>query len=56
MWMIDYSLQSAVHGIKRLYFHDGIGYKYDLVSFISRFMGYTPSFHITSSIDPARAP
>lgn len=32
LWAIDYVLQATVHGVQKLYFHNGIGYKYDLVS------------------------
>lgn len=31
LWLADYSLFGAVSGIEKLYFHEGIGYKYNLV-------------------------
>ncbi|KAF8313086.1 hypothetical protein DL93DRAFT_2081443 [Clavulina sp. PMI_390] len=31
LWAIDYTLQAVVHGISKLYFHDGIGYKYNWI-------------------------
>ncbi|KAM5535520.1 hypothetical protein V8D89_010857 [Ganoderma adspersum] len=29
LWTIDYTLQAATLGIKELFFHEGVGYKYD---------------------------
>ncbi|KAF8313085.1 hypothetical protein DL93DRAFT_2156373 [Clavulina sp. PMI_390] len=31
LWAIDYTLQAVVHGISKLYFHEGIGYKYNMI-------------------------
>ncbi|KAF8313087.1 hypothetical protein DL93DRAFT_2059507 [Clavulina sp. PMI_390] len=31
LWAIDYTLQAVVHGITKLYFHEGIGYKYNMI-------------------------
>lgn len=31
IWALDYALQAATHNITRVFFHEGIGYKYDLV-------------------------
>lgn len=31
IWAIDYVLQATMHGVKQLFFHNGIGYKYSLV-------------------------
>ena len=28
IWMVDYSLQAAVRGIRGLHFHQGVGYNY----------------------------
>lgn len=32
IWALDYALQAATHGIRRVYFHEGIGFSYNLVS------------------------
>ena len=32
LWTIDYTLQAATLGIEELFFHEGIGYKYNFVS------------------------
>jgi hypothetical protein len=32
IWALDYALQAATHGIHRVYFHEGIGFRYNLVS------------------------
>lgn len=32
LWAIDYVLSSAKVGVEQVFFHDGIGYKYNLVS------------------------
>ena len=32
LWTIDYTLQAATLGIKELFFHEGVGYKYNFVS------------------------
>ena len=34
LWTIDYTLQAATLGIEELYFHDGIGYKYNFVCYL----------------------
>ncbi|KAH7873319.1 glycoside hydrolase superfamily [Lentinula edodes] len=31
IWALDYALYSATLGIKQVYFHDGIGFKYNLI-------------------------
>ncbi|KAF8309021.1 glycoside hydrolase family 79 protein [Clavulina sp. PMI_390] len=31
IWTLDYVLQAASIGIPRVYFHEGVGYKYDLI-------------------------
>ncbi|KAI0689488.1 glycoside hydrolase family 79 protein [Cerioporus squamosus] len=31
LWTIDYTLQAATLGVKELFFHEGIGYKYNFV-------------------------
>ncbi|KAI0368386.1 glycoside hydrolase family 79 protein [Pilatotrama ljubarskyi] len=31
LWAIDYTLQAATLGIKELYFHEGVGYKYNFI-------------------------
>ena len=33
LWVVDYTLQAATLGITELYFHEGVGYKYNFVSF-----------------------
>lgn len=35
LWTIDYTLQAATLGIKELFFHEGVGYKYDFVSSVN---------------------
>ncbi|KAI1796214.1 glycoside hydrolase family 79 protein [Ganoderma leucocontextum] len=35
LWTIDYTLQAATLGIKELFFHEGIGYKYNFLQPIS---------------------
>lgn len=40
LWTIDYALQAATLGIKELFFHEGIGFPYNFVSF----MDLTSSF------------
>ena len=37
LWTIDYTLQAATLGIKELFFHEGVGYKYDFVSVAALF-------------------
>jgi hypothetical protein len=32
LWLTDYALFGATLGIKRMYFHEGVGYKYSLAS------------------------
>ena len=32
LWATDYALQAATLGIDELFFHEGIGYKYNFVS------------------------
>lgn len=32
LWALDYTLFAGVSGIKRMHFHEGIGYKYNMVS------------------------
>lgn len=31
LWALDYTLFAATLGVERLYFHEGIGYKYNFV-------------------------
>lgn len=31
LWALDYTLFAATLGIQRVYFHEGIGYKYNFV-------------------------
>ncbi|KZT43267.1 hypothetical protein SISSUDRAFT_978381 [Sistotremastrum suecicum HHB10207 ss-3] len=31
IWLVDYSLQAATLGVERLFFHNGIGYAYNLI-------------------------
>ena len=31
LWTIDYTLQAATLGIKELFFHEGVGFKYNFV-------------------------
>ena len=31
LWLLDHALYAATLGAKRVYYHDGIGYKYNLV-------------------------
>ena len=35
LWAIDYTLQAATLGIAELYFHEGVGYKYNYVRLLS---------------------
>ncbi|PIL37311.1 hypothetical protein GSI_01004 [Ganoderma sinense ZZ0214-1] len=55
LWTIDYTLQAATLGIKELFFHEGIGYKYD---FASIFQPVTLNRSTTdgSPLDPPSAP
>lgn len=32
LWVIDYTLFASTIGISELYFHEGVGYKYNFVS------------------------
>src|ERR1700753_704945 len=32
LWIVDYSLFGATLGIEKMFFHEGVGYKYNLVS------------------------
>ena len=41
LWTIDFTLQAASLGIKELFFHEGIGYKYNFVS-IANFLQILP--------------
>lgn len=34
LWTIDYALQAATLGIKELFFHEGIGFRYNFVSIV----------------------
>ena len=36
LWAIDYALYASTIGISELYFHEGIGYKYNFVSNMMR--------------------
>ena len=33
LWVVDYTLQAATQDISQVLFHEGIGYKYNFVSF-----------------------
>lgn len=35
IWAIDYTLFAAVSGVKRIFFHEGVGFKYNLVCIVS---------------------
>lgn len=35
LWVIDYTLQAATLGMKEVYFHEGVGFKYNFVSTFS---------------------
>ncbi|TBU46627.1 glycoside hydrolase family 79 protein [Dichomitus squalens] len=35
LWTIDYTLQAATLGIKELFFHEGVGYKYNFIQPVS---------------------
>ena len=50
LWGLDYALFAGQLGITRLYFHNGIGYKYNLVR-RDPFYGMASSAHLV--IDPA---
>lgn len=39
LWALDYTLFSATLGIDRVYFHEGIGYKYNFVCCLSLLCG-----------------
>ena len=32
LWVIDYTLQAATLGMSEVYFHEGVGFKYNFVS------------------------
>ncbi len=35
LWTIDYTFQAATLGVKEVFFHEGIGYKYNFVRHVS---------------------
>ena len=37
LWALDYALYASLIGVERVYFHEGIGYKYNFVSRMSTF-------------------
>lgn len=39
LWTLDYALFAAQMGISRVHFHEGIGFKYNLVGFADNFSG-----------------
>ncbi|EJT96649.1 hypothetical protein DACRYDRAFT_60186 [Dacryopinax primogenitus] len=49
VWVTDYIFQAAARGIERLYFHNGIGYKYD---FFDPYNGKTYPYTLTPHILP----
>jgi len=56
IWMIDYSLQAAVKGVNQMFFHMGVGFKYNLVSFISCVTDYAHIHHGTLLSVPSQDP
>ena len=36
LWTIDYTLQAATLGIEELFFHEGVGFKYNFVSTLTQ--------------------
>ncbi len=52
IWTLDYTLFASTINIERVFFHEGIGYKYNLASFFRRDL----QFHrlIFSPSDPTR--
>lgn len=53
IWALDYSLFASTIGVERLYFHEGVGYKYNFVRYLCRFSQRAPNLHSPSQIQPA---
>jgi hypothetical protein len=38
LWALDYTLFASTQGVERIYYHEGVGYKYNFVSLFPKYM------------------
>ena len=54
LWATDYALQAATLGIDELFFHEGIGYKYNFVGISKNKLDHPNKILTLLAADPTR--